>query len=78
MFTAVAHNTKDEVVNFLKKRSFRYRHGVYDKVSLDYFGKGYPTHLITNEKGEIAYYAEGGGPEVHHQIMKALDTLLLE
>lgn len=78
VFIAVAHNTKDEVVNFLKKRNFKYRHGVHDKILLDFFGNGYPKHLVINKDGEIAFYVEGGGPEVHHEIKKALDKVIME
>lgn len=78
VFIAVAHNTKDEVVNFLKKRNFKYRHGVHDKTLLDYFGIGYPIHLIVDKNGKIAYYVNGGGSEVHHQIKKALDKVIME
>lgn len=76
IFLSVAHNTIDELNNFLKKRNFNYLQSVTNEESLSYFGKSYPKHFIINEKGIIEFYTSGGGKNTFKEIDKELKMVL--
>lgn len=78
VFLALATNSVPDLKAFLKKRDFDY-HIIPDSraVAEAYGVEGYPTHVVINPKGAVAYRTMGLSPftvgEVESSIEKALD-----
>ncbi len=78
LFLAVAHNNKNEIDRFLKKREFNYEQSIYNDKSLELFGKSYPVHLIVNKQGKISYYVSGGNKDMYLALDKEIQTTMKE
>ena len=78
VFLALATNSAPDLKAFLKKRDFDY-HIIPDSraVAEAYGVEGYPTHVVINPQGAVAYRTMGLSPftvgEVESSIEKALD-----
>jgi peroxiredoxin len=76
-FIAIALTDKEKLESFLKKNPFSY-HIIPDGEAIaKKFGvKLYPTHIIIDKEGNIAYTASGGSPNIHENLKPMIDRLL--
>ncbi len=77
VFLALSWNKKDAIRSFLNKYSFLYRIiPESGKMIKDYGIGSFPTNLVLNQKGEVAYKAIGLGPNTIPELENTLTSLL--
>ena len=75
-FLAVAQNSNQEVVRFLKDHRFRFHHTVENDTTVRTLGAGVPRTFVLNADGTIQVDCLGGGPETYKQIEQAVNAVL--
>ena len=77
VFLAFALNGEQELRAFLRKKAFDYRIVPDSRdVAEQYFIAGFPTHLVINQAGEVAYRTMGLSPFTVSTVDKEISELL--
>lgn len=77
VFLAFALNAKPEIETFLKKKTFDYHIiPAAQSVAEDYAVEGYPTHIIIDQTGKVAYRTVGLGLTTVSDLKQTLSALL--
>lgn len=77
VFLAFALNGEQELQAFLRKKAFDYRIIPDSRdVAEQYFVEGFPTHLVINQAGEVAYRTMGLSPFTVSTVDKEISELL--
>lgn len=75
VFLAICNSPKEELIGFLKKKTFSYQQGLSNTNIAKQFTDGYPTHLIIDKKGKVVFYISGGGDNTGNEIKTGIDKL---
>jgi peroxiredoxin len=76
-FIAIALTEKEKLESFLKKNPFSYHIIPNGEELVRKFGvKLFPTHIIIDQEGNIAYTSSGGSPNIHENLKPMIDRLL--
>lgn len=76
VFIAIAPDSRSELRTFLKTHPFDYT--IVDNAQniIDQYGiKSFPTHLIIDKEGKVAYHSAGAGVSTIHWLRKTIDEI---
>jgi peroxiredoxin len=77
VFIGFASDRADRLKEFLEVRPFDYRIVPQSEKIAQLYGVSlYPTHILINKNGEIAYILTGGSPDRHDQLRPLIKNLL--
>lgn len=76
VFLGVTFNSKTEVESFLKRKSFSYNIIVDPTIIIQYGIGTFPTNMVINQKGEVAFVDYGYRHDLIKNLNKTLKTLL--
>jgi thiol-disulfide isomerase/thioredoxin len=77
VFLGFASDEEELLREFLKENPFKYEIVPRGGTAANLFGVSvYPTHIIIDKAGAVAYFLTGGSPERHEQLAPLIDNLL--
>lgn len=76
LFLAIAWDDREVLGDFLRERPFLYQQSVFNENAMDLFGGSFPKHVVVDEAGIVAYYAEGGSEQAHVALEEVLTQIL--
>jgi thiol-disulfide isomerase/thioredoxin len=77
LFISIALDPKAKLEEFLKAFTFRYKVIDNGRFLAEKYGiKSYPTHVIIDQEGKVAFHTMGLGPQTVYWIRKTITGLL--
>jgi peroxiredoxin len=78
VFVSIALDSKDALEAFLKTNPFKYKVIENGRFLTERLGiKSYPTHVILDGEGKIAFHTSGLGPQTVYWLRKTINGLLV-
>jgi thiol-disulfide isomerase/thioredoxin len=76
VFLAIADNSALQVSKFLNNHEFNYSQTLTNSEIKQYFGPGYPVHMIVGKDGKISFLRSGGGQDIYEILKKEIERIV--
>jgi len=75
-FLAIAQNSSEEVLTFLKNRSFRFSHTLGNDSTIQALGGSVPRTIVLDTNGTVVLDLIGGSRDIYKQVEQAVNKIM--